>query len=204
ASLPGRVLRPRHGRRRRGAAAAAGSDDRVGHQPVRAGRAAGLAAPAAGGARPAAPRGGPRHLHVLPATRRGPLAGRQLATDQDHGRGRPAGADAAPPRPPRHGRPPRRPGRAGGRAVDAPRPPRRGAAARQPLPRLPVRRRRRPPAPLVLRASRGPGTDVRLLAGRLGRPAAGVPRRRRRGGRAARRRRAPGVVRRSPGPWGRL
>ena len=55
------------------------------------------------------------------------------------------------------------------------------------LPRVPRRRRRRPPAHLAVRPAARAGPAVRLVAARVGRPAAGVPRRprpaRRRGGR---------------------
>jgi hypothetical protein len=64
-------------------------------------------------------------------------------------------------------------------------------------PRLPLRRRRRAPAHLVLRPAGGPGPALRLVAGRLGRPPAGISGgrgrrgRRGRGGRAGRLARRP-------------
>jgi len=73
----------------------------------------------------------------------------------------------------------------------------RGAAAHLPGACLP-HRRWRAPACLVLRPARGTGPAVRVMAGCLGRPAAGVPGRCGRGGRCERGRRAGRLVRRSP------
>ena len=112
---------------------------------------------------------------------------RALAADADRWLRRPARDDADPPCAPRHGRPARRPGRGARRAERPPHPARGGPPERLALPRLPGRRRRRPPAHLALRPAARAGPAVRLVAARVGRPAAGVPRRprpaRRRGGR---------------------
>ena len=148
----------------------------MGRGAVRPGRPPRRAAAAARAPGTSAPRRGPGDVpHVHARGRR--VDQRALAADADRRLRRPSRDDADPPCAPRHGRPARRPGRGARRAERPPHPARGGPPEHLALPRVPGRRRRRPPAHLAVRPAARAGPAVRLVAARVGRPAAGVPRR---------------------------